>query len=125
MDEFSSEEREQVQLLVRSAGWRVVMQHIVTPLLMQTNMRLDAPTTPEPQTQLLRGSKQTLKHLIETVYNLGQMPNPFEDHMKAFLVTLNVQAGNAMTQENVDHANKATEKLPILPPRKRSFSPVL
>ncbi len=134
MEDFSSQEREQVQLLVRSHGWKVIMERIMTPLLLQTNLRLDAPGTQEPQTQLLRGSKQTLKHIIETVYNLGQMPNPFNEHMNAFMVTLNVQAG--IIEEVDPQTYQGPTKGPLYqgplkgplyegPPKKRSLSPVL
>ncbi len=88
---FGPAERDALQQMVRSAGWKIVMQNIITPLLMQTNARLEAFGTTEQETQFHRGVKHTLKRLMEDLYNLGELPNPFEEHMQAFLTTLAIQ----------------------------------
>ncbi len=88
---FGPAERDALQQMVRSAGWKIVMQMIITPLLMQTNARLEAFGTTEQETQFHRGVKHTVKRLIEELYSLGELPNPFEAHMQAFLTTLAIQ----------------------------------
>jgi hypothetical protein len=120
MNNVTVEERDAIRQLVRSEGWKSVMRRSITPLLLQTNERLDFMGLPEAQTNFYRGVKHTLKRLIEDVYETGQMPNPFSEHMNAFLVTLNL----AVDQPSEEPAAAAQEFL-ASPVRHRTSTPVL
>jgi hypothetical protein len=119
-DGLSYDERESIQILVRSAGWKTLMRHIVTPFLQQTNARLDAIGTTQEQTQFYRGCKSSVKHFVESVYKIGQMRDPFTEHQEAFLLTLQIPEGETV----VEQASPAKTVQYGLP-KKRSLSPVL
>ena len=121
IDGFTHDERESIQIMVRSAGWKTLMRQVITPFLQQTNARLDSMGTTEAQTQFYRGGKATIKHVVEAVYKIGQMPDPFTEHQAAFLLTLSIPAGETV----VDEQTEEVKKPPVIVPRRQGQSPVL
>lgn len=111
------EERDAIAQMARSEGWKIVMRQFITPLVLQTNARLDAIGTADFQTQFHRGVKFALKRFIEEIYNKAQLPNPFEAHMQAFIMTLDIQ------QQPEKELN--AEEVKIFMPRRQGLSPVL
>ncbi len=103
--------------LVRSRGWSVLLHRFLTPLLLQTNARLDAVGTPEFQTQFHRGTKHMVRRLLEEVYTMAQLPDPFQAHYDAFLVTLRTYAGEP---EPSTPDNDTSPPVPS-PPRRQGF----
>lgn len=92
---LSPEERQAISQLVRSPGWLIVMREIILPQVQNATARLDAFGTHENHTNAMRGVKYAFSGLVEQLYKVAELPNPFERHAQALLTDLKSYAGES------------------------------
>ena len=78
---LTPEERQAITQLTRHPGWAVIMSRLCIPQMQQATAKLDSLSAhPQGQDDMMRGVKYAYKYLIETVYHIAELPNPFEQH---------------------------------------------
>jgi len=85
---LSTEERGAIAQMVCSPGWYVLMRVHILPALQQATHNLDSPNINENHANIQRGIKVAFMRLIERVYKIAELPNPFEKHAEALLASL-------------------------------------
>jgi len=85
---LSREEYELVTQLVKSPGWRVLVEKLLMPELVQVTRHIDNVHSDERDTQLYRGAKLTLTRILQTAYKWAKLPNPFEVHYEGLLAAV-------------------------------------
>jgi hypothetical protein len=119
------EERAQLLALVRSPGWHLVMTHLILPEMDAATAQMDRPQgTTHDQTNILRGVKHAFRSLLDPLYRVAGLPNPFEQHRRALLTALASYAG--LEQEDQGEEYKQVPPTPQEPGarRPRSSAPV-
>lgn len=87
---LTPEEHGQITQLIKSYGWRLLVEKLLIPELLQVSRHVDNVANVEHETQFYRGAKLTLTRLLQTIYRWGRLPNPFEEHYKGLLVAVRV-----------------------------------
>src|SRR6266850_336411 len=87
---LTPEEHDQVTQLIKSYGWRILVEKLLIPELLQVSRHVDNVANVEHETQFYRGAKLTMTHLLQTIYRWGRLPNPFEMHYKGLLAAVRV-----------------------------------
>lgn len=86
---LTPEERQAVTQLVKSPGWAVILHHLCIPSMHSAAAQLDSlATLPQSHRDIMRGVKHAYKQLLETVYHIAELPNPFEQHALALFAVL-------------------------------------
>lgn len=116
---LTQEEHDAVTQLLKSLGWRVVLEKLLLPELAQVSRHLENIAAPERETQVFRGAKMTLTRALETIYRWGRLPNPFEAHYDSLLAAI-----RHYTPEDSPPPLAPRESPPIVLPR-RVARPVL
>jgi len=118
---LTPEEVHAVYALVRSPGWRIVMRELILPHMESITCMLDRPKNNFEQDNFYRGMKAAYKGLMEPLYRLGELPNPFEQYRKAFLVALDsyTDVEPSPTAENDPSSQDAAPKETPKPARER------
>ena len=86
--QLSPEEHDYLTQMVKSPGWRILMEKLVLPELLRVSRHVDNATASERDTQLYRGAKLTLTRIMQTIYHWARLPNPLEEHYQALLSSL-------------------------------------
>jgi hypothetical protein len=116
---LTPEEHEHVTQLIKSYGWRILVEKLLIPELTQVSRHVDNVANVEHETQFYRGAKLTLTRLLQTVYRWGRLPNPLEEHYQALLTAVRVYT------EDIIEPTPIEPKEPPLPFPKRVAKPVL
>jgi hypothetical protein len=116
---LTPEEHEHVTNLIKSYGWRILVEKLIIPELTQVSRHVDNVASVENETQFYRGAKLTLTRLLQTVYRWGRLPNPLEEHYQALLTAVRVYTEETLTPEPMP------EEKPVIPYPKRVAKPVL
>ena len=120
---LSSEERQAVGQLVRSPGWYVVMRDYILPSIQSASARLDALSgVTQSQADIMRGIKHAYRQLIEGLYRVAELPNPFEHHAEAFVAAVARYAN--VSQEPPEDSPSSSSQSPPLERSKRVSYPV-
>ena|SRR5712691_3492860 len=99
---LTSEERQAIAQLASSPGWFIIMYKQLIPYMQSATAQIDRWGVDERRADVMRGAKEAYKTLIETLYKVAELPNPFERHAQALLADLQIYAGE---KETVDADN--------------------
>jgi hypothetical protein len=116
---LTPEEHEQVTQLIKSYGWRILVEKLIIPELVQVSRHVDNVASVEHETQFYRGAKLTLTRLLQTVYRWGRLPNPLEDHYTALIAAVRFYT------EDFAQPNQVPSSEVVVPLPKRVAKPVL
>lgn len=84
--QFTREELSMLHQLVRSPGWRVLVEKVLLPRIQQTTEMLDRPNSDQNgHGDFLRGQKRAMLQLLDCAYFAGGLRNPIQDHQLALL----------------------------------------
>lgn len=112
---LSPEEKQAIAQMVRSSGWFTTMREFVLPQIQHASDALDIPQKDESHANFHRGAKRALRQLIEQVYHIAELPNPFEKHTTALLSAL-----ESYTTTPVKSQDEDVIAAPVIPENKRS-----
>lgn len=117
LTQLTREERDHIASMLRSPGWALLLKHLIAPRLQHASNQLDAPGADLPTTQLWRGVKSELRHILQACYACTDTPDPFKEHYQAFLVSLNIPDSPDTTQETEEESllGKFRAKPPAYP----------
>ena len=121
---LSPEEHDYITQMVKSPGWRVLMEKLLLPELLLVSRHIDAVTVSERDTQLYRGAKLTLTRILETIYRMARLPNPLEEHYQALITSLRVYTEDYIPQGAETMPLEPVQVPSVLSPRRVS-RPVL
>lgn len=120
LTKLTPEEHDTITQMVKSPGWRVLMEKLVLPELLLVSRHIDNVTAQDRDTQLYRGAKLTLTRVMQTVYRWARLPNPLEEHHQALLASLRTYTEDYAPQD----PDASIPPYAVLPPRRVS-RPVL
>lgn len=84
--QFTREELSTLHQLVRSPGWRVLVEKILLPRIQHATETLDRPNSEQNgHGDFLRGQKRAMLQLLDIAYHAGGLRNPITDHQLALL----------------------------------------
>jgi hypothetical protein len=87
---MTPEEYDSVTAMVKSPGWRLMMERVLVPEFLQATRHVDNVNSEERTTQLYRGAKLTLSRIVTTVYRLAKLPNPLDEHYLSMIAAIRV-----------------------------------
>jgi len=90
LPKLTPEELSAIAQLVRSPGWRVLMEKLFIPEIVQVTRHIDNITADDRATQMYRGAKLTLTRIMQTVYRWGRLTNPIEEHYTGLLTAVRI-----------------------------------
>lgn len=84
--QFIHEELSMLHQLVRTPGWRVLVEKVMLPRIQHATEMLDRPGSDQNgHADFLRGQKRAMLQLLDIAYHAGGLRHPIADHQLALL----------------------------------------
>lgn len=116
---LTPEERASITNLVKSPGWYTLLHHHLLPHYQSASQTLDRLAGPASwQADVSRGIKHTIKSLLEDIYKVAQLPNPFEQHALALTANL-ASYTTPPAPVNTEHVEQEIDVQRDAPPGRR------
>lgn len=116
---LTPEEHDAITQMVKSPGWRVLMEHLVLPELSAVTKHVDSMAHDDRTTQFYRGAKHILLRFMQTVYTWARLRNPLEEHYTGLLAAIR------MYTEDLDMSPHALQTTETPEPPRRQSKPLL